>query len=82
MTRLVDGSKVSFDAVVAVLVEHGNAIVGRGWNVDKEGYHLLLAKPIDWDLLYSRFSFSTEEIKLYDNGISTWEEAYEIIGGR
>ncbi|MGW8393986.1 hypothetical protein [Pseudoduganella sp. HUAS MS19] len=82
MTRLVDHSKESFDAVVAVLVEHGNSIVGSGWFVNKEGYHLLFAKPIDWNLLYSKFTFSTEEIKLDRNSISTWQEAYEIIGGR
>lgn len=82
MTRLVDGSKESFDAVARVLVENGNAIVGPGWRVDKEGYHLLLAKPIDWDLLYSKFTFSTEEIMLDHNRISTWQEAYEIMGGR
>ena len=82
MTRLVDHSKDSLDAVVAVLVENGNAIVAPGWTVDKDGYHLLLAKPIDWNLLYAHFTFSTDEIVLADNSISTWQYAYEIIGGR
>jgi hypothetical protein len=82
MVRLVDHSKASFDAVVEVLVKHGNSIVGPGWSVDKDGYHLLLAKPIDWDLLYSEFTFSSKEIKLENNCISTWQYAYEIIGGR
>ena len=82
MTRLVDHSKESFDAVVDVLVENGNAIVEPGWTVNKDGFHLLLAKPIDWNLLYANFTFSTDEIVLDDNSISTWQYAYEIIGGR
>ncbi|WP_028101878.1 hypothetical protein [Pseudoduganella violaceinigra] len=82
MTRLVDRSRKSFDAVAELLLEHGNAPQGDGWFVDKEGYHLLLTKPIDWKLLYANFTFSSGDIKLDDNSISTWDPAYEIIGGR
>jgi len=82
MTRLVDHSKESFDAVVKVLVDNGNTVKGNGWSVDKDGYHLVLENPIDWDLLYTKFRFSTDEIVLGENSISTCQYAYEIIGGR
>ncbi|XLZ70147.1 hypothetical protein ABT364_27030 [Massilia sp. SR12] len=82
MKRLVDDSKASFDAVLEALIENGNSVVGDGWYVDKEGHHLLLAQPIDWPLLYSMFTFSTDAIKLDDDSIATWNPAYEIRGRR
>lgn len=82
MGRVVDASQESFDAVVDLLVKHGNSVDGNGWFVNKEGYHLILTKPIDWNLLYANFTFSADDIVLDKNSISTWRSIYTIIGGR
>jgi hypothetical protein len=42
--------------VLRALVAHGNRVVGTGFRLDPSGWGCLLADPIDFDYLDSRFT--------------------------
>ncbi len=76
--RALDHSQAAFDALVDLLVEGGNEIVGRRWQCDKEGYHTDLRYPIDWALVHRSFVIDPQSILLFDNSIASDPEAYEV----
>ena len=77
--RKLDHTKASFDALVDLLVESGNDIVGSRWWCNKEGMHTVLKHPIDWALVYASFSFDPDCVMIYENAIATFPEAYEVL---
>lgn len=57
-------TRADFDLIVDFLLARGNRLRDEGqairWRSDKEGLHVYLLNPIDFDALHEHFSFADE----------------------
>lgn len=71
------------EPIVQALIDGGNRSVSYPWfSMDRDGWHCLLAKPIDFDMLLTRFEFPASiTLSRKDNAILDTLIWVEIKGG-